>query len=166
MKKTVIISMFSLIVIAVAIYLDCTSPPKNDERSLTYDEGYEDGLSIGKEIGYDVGYNDGNDNGYQTGYSDGESDGYYSGAVYTCLYYGDIDRAFQSATNGMAWFTFVDAYDQYISNIFDDKETRSTLVWSLVSASTGKNVTAAEKELLISTFGEGLFARNNINLSP
>ena len=167
MKKIVFIVVLSLVAIFGAIYLDFTSPSRIDDNEIrTYDTGYEDGKSTGYGIGYDEGYEDGCDEGYEIGYSDGESDGYYSGAAYTCLFYGDIDRAFQSAVNGAAWYTFVDAYDQYISNIYDDDDTRLELIWTLVDAAYGLDVTEEEKELLISTFGEDLFNRNNINLSP
>ena len=152
----------------------------------TYEDGYEDGYDAGYEVGcergYDIGYDDGfdegynegydegyyegfdNNDGYEVGYADGENDGYYAGATYTCLFFGDVDRAFQSANNGCAWHAFIDAYDQYISNIFDDDETRSELFWSLISVTLNGDATEEEIELLISTFGENLFIRNGVNL--
>ena len=140
-----------------------------------YDEGFEDGYADGYADGYfdaeyemsslaDEEFEDGYDIGYDDGYDDGHSDGYYAGATYTCLFYGDLDRAFQSANNGCAWYTFIDAYDQYVSNIFDNDETRSELFWSLVSVTLDDDPTAEEIELLISTFGKDLFVRNGILL--
>lgn len=126
-----------------------------------YDIGYDDGYWEGSESSDDEGY----DTGYEDGYSEGEFGGYYAGATYTCLFFGDVDRAFQSANNGIAWYTFLDAYDEYITNIFDDDETRSALFWALISATLGDGVTEEEKELLVSTFGESLFIRNGVELT-
>ena len=166
MKKIIVIVVVSLLAIVGAIYLDFTIDPKNHENEIrTYDSGYEEGRLIGKEIGYENGYDEGYDEGYYVGYDDGHSDGYYDGATYTCLFFGDVDRAFQTALNGSAWFTFIDAYDQYISNIYDDNTTRSELFWAIVSATLSEDgATKEEKELLISTFGKDLFTRNGITL--
>lgn len=141
-----------------------------------YDDGYSEGYDEGWSEGFDYGYNEAfiwaedensdNNDGYEEGYDDGYSEGYYAGATYTCLYFGDVDRAFQCANNGCVWYTFLDAYDQYVSNIFDDDETRSELFWAIISATLGDDVTKEEKELLISTFGEEMFIRNGLNFSP
>jgi hypothetical protein len=148
----------------------------------TYDDGFEDGYDMGYSDalfeyeddyarGYEDGYNDGFDrqdydyeSSYDDGYEAGHSDGYYDGATYTCLFFGDVDRAFQCANNGCSWFTFLDAYDQYISNIFDDDDTRSALFWSLISVTLGDDATKEEIDLLISTFGSNLFTRNGVEL--
>ena len=138
----------------------------------TYDAGYEEGLSVGREHGYDEGFNDGysdgydegRSEGYDSGYSNGEADGYYAGATYACLFYGDVDRAFQSAKNGAAWYTFVDAYDEHIANIYDDEDTRIDVIWALISVITSDNATERDIELLISTFGEEMFIDNGIEL--
>lgn len=131
----------------------------------SYDEGYE--------IGYEEGYSDANweledgyDVGYDEGYDDGHSDGYYAGATYTCLYFKDVDRAFRCAQNGSAWDTFIDAYDEYIRNIYDDESTRSELFWAFVSLMVSEDPTEAEIELLTSTFGKDLFIRNGVSLTP
>ena len=127
-----------------------------------YDEGFDEGIMFCEYLEEDD--DEDNDDGYENGYDDGYNDGYQAGATYVCLYYGDVDRAFQCAKKGSAWYTFIDAYDQYISNIYDDDETRSKLFWSLVSAKSGDGLTTEEKDLLISTFGKSLFARNGITL--
>lgn len=130
-----------------------------------YDAGYEEGRWEGYDDGYDEGYWDA-ENTYEDNYDNGYSDGYYAGGTYACLYYGDVDRAFQCAKNGCAWDTFIDAYDQYISDIFKDDDTKMALFWAFISATVGDGgVTKEEKELLISTFGEELFARNGISLN-
>lgn len=129
-----------------------------------YDEGYDKGYDWGHEEGYDDGYDEGHYDGYDEGYSEGESNGYYDGATYTCLYFGDVDRAFSCASNGASWYTFVDAYDQYISNIYDDDETRSAIHWSLVSVVISGDATEEEIETVVSAFGEDLFTRNGIIL--
>lgn len=135
------------------------------KREAIYQSGYEDGRDEGRYDGYEDGYDEGYDEGYYVGYDDGHSDGYYDGATYTCLSFGDVDRAFQTALNGSAWYSFVDAYDQYISNIYDDNDTRIELIWTLVSATLSEDgATKEEKELLISTFGKDLFTRNGIAL--
>ena len=172
MKKY--IAMLAAFVLVAGLLLSCG-------YAGSYDDGYEDGCDDGYDYGYDEGWNDGFDygydealiwaeedsddnGGYEEAYDDGYNDGYYAGATYTCLFFGDVDRAFQSAINGCAWYTFIDAYDQYISNIFDDNETRSELFWSLVSVTLSNDPTEAEIELLVSTFGEELFIRNGIAL--
>lgn len=156
-----------LMVIIGHIYTVGSNTTKTDGKEYrTYDMGYEEGLSAGKEIGYDNGHDDGYILGYNEGYSDGESDGYHAGATYTCLYYGDVNRAFKSAKNGAAWYTFVDAYDEYIANIYDDNEARIYIIWALISTVVEENATDDEKELLKSTFGDELFSQNGITLSP
>lgn len=141
-----------------------------------YQNGYNDGYEIGWEKGFDEGYNEellwsgsesydeGYDSGYEDGYAEGDASGYYAGATYTCLYYGDVDRAFQCAINGIVWHTFLDAYHEFISPIYDIDQTRSALFWALFSATSGSGVTDEEKNLLISTFGEDLFVRNGVTL--
>lgn len=171
MKKLIIPVIISLLAIAIAIHLDFLEKENNTTEEISsYGSGYEEGLSIGKEIGYENGYDEGysvgHEDGYGQGYSDGESDGYYSGATYTCLFYGDVDKAFKSAKNGAAWYTFVDAYDKYIANIYDDDEKRLNIIWALISATIGEDATADEIELLKASFDEELFSNNGIKLSP
>ena len=139
----------------------CTSTDGRSESVGEYERGWDDGYSLGYYDGYEEGTKCGSD---EDSYDDGYNDGYYAGASYTCLFFGDVDRAFRSAYKGSAWHTFIDAYDQYISNIYDDDETRSELFWALVSVKSGGGLTAEEKDLLISTFGEDLFIRNDIVL--
>ena len=131
--------------------------------------GYESGYYTGHEDGYDDGYDDGyfeaeseHEDDYAEGYNEGNNDGYYDGATYACLFYGDVDRAFQFAYEGSAWRAFIYGYDQHISNIYDDDETESELFWSLVSIKSDDGLTAEERNLLISTFGKDLFLRNDI----
>ena len=138
-----------------------------------YHDGYEDGFEDGKETvrdqmedDYEEWYDMGYDEGYTDGYADGESDGYYAGATYTCLFFGDVDRAFQCANNGCAWLTFISAYDQYIADIYSDEDTESALFWAFISLTVGEDATKEEIELLINTFGEDLFARNGISITP
>jgi len=164
MKKVIIAIILASIAIAGSIYLDFSKKNTGTpERAQAFDEGYEEGISLGCEMGYENGYDDGYDAGYKEGYSGGESDGYYIGATYTCLFFGDVDKAFQSAKNGAAWYTFVDAYNQYISKIYDNNDTRLSLIWSLTSLSSDDGASEDEKNLLVSTFGEDLFIRNGIN---
>ena len=139
--------------------------------SKDFDEAWDDGYYAGYSSGYDEGYEEGYreaeseyEDNYTEGYNDGNNDGYYEGATYTCLFFGDVDRAFKSAYKGSAWKVFIYAYDQYITNIYDDDETSSKLFWAFVSVRSGNGLTAEEKELLIDTFGEGLFTRNGIEL--
>lgn len=150
-------------------FSSCTSNARISESSNDYDRGYDDGY----QLGYYTGYEDGtacddessdDDSDYQDGYNDGNYDGYYAGATYTCLFFGDVDRALRSAYKGSAWETFIDAYDQYISDIYENSETKSTLFWAFVSVKSGDGLTAEERDLLISTFGEDLFIKNNIEL--
>lgn len=162
MKKTLFVLVLSFLAIATAIYLDFTSQSKNDDKKIrTYDAGYTEGFSVGYEAGYDEGYTD----AYDEGYSCGEADGYYSGATYACLFYGDVDRAFKSAQNGGSWYTFVDVYDEYISDIYDDNETRIEIIWALIGAATGDQLSDEETELLITAFGQKIFVDNGISLT-
>lgn len=151
----------------------CLSSCKSKQRDFAsdyesdYDEGYRAGYDAGFDEGFDEGYNEAeleHEDDYQEGYNSGNHDGYYAGATYTCLFFGDVDRAFRSAYKGSAWGTFIDAYDEYISNIYDDRETKSKLFWAFVSVKSGKGLTAEERDLLISTFGEDLFIRNDLEL--
>lgn len=151
-----------------------------------YKEGYRDGYAAasenveadleskihkewqdGYDFGYEEGFYDAKHDGsltYDEGFADGEFSGYYAGAVYTCLFFNDIDRAFASATNGSAWYAFVDSWDELIENIYDSDEERSEIVWSLVSVMVSEEFTKDEAELLEEKFGLELFARNGINL--
>ena len=141
-----------------------------DDYSSGYDDGYFDGYSDGysdadmctgkgdSDDGYDIGYED--------GYEEGESDGYYSGATYACLFFGDVDRAFKCAANGSSWHTFIDAYDEYISDIYNDDSTRSDLFGAFVSVMISGDATQEERNLLADTFGEELFINNGITLFP
>lgn len=133
-----------------------------------YDEGYSDAVSEYENSGYESGYDDGHNDGYSDGLDEGSDLGFYEGTVYTCLFFNDVDRAFLSAKNGSAWYTFVDAYDMFISDIFsdDDKDKRLDLIWSLIAIDNGDSskLTQAEKDLLIATFGSELFTKNGIPL--
>lgn len=149
-----------------AVLLSCCGYSSKD-----LDEAWDDGYYAGYESGYEEGHNEGYreaeaeyEDDYTEGYNDGNNDGYYEGAVYTCLFFGDVDRAFKSAYKGSAWKVFIYAYDQYISNIYDDDETRSELFWAFVSVKSGDGLTTEERDLLISTFGEDFFSRNDIEL--
>jgi len=151
--------------------------------SRTYEDGYEDGYRSGyssaeTELEYQIdekwydGYEFGYDEGYyeaekefENNYDEGYDEGYYAGATYTCLYFGDIDRAFQCAQNGMVWNTFIDAYDEYISDIYATEEEKSSLFWAFVSVTLGNNATNEEITLLKDTFGSELFIRNGIDLN-
>lgn len=139
------------------------------------DEAWEDGHVYGYESGYEAGYDEGyreaesecednDEDNYMEGYNSGYEEGYQAGATYTCLFYGDVDRAFKCAYKGSSWGTFIDAYDQYISNIYDDRETKSKLFWAFVSLKSGDGLTTEERELLIDTFGKDFFTRNDIDL--
>lgn len=153
----------------------------DEGRNDSYDEIFESGYDVGYEDGYDNGYDDGRsdhnliddddydggyDDGYDDGYSDGNADGYYEGAAFTCLFFGDVDRAFQCADNGAAWFAFLDGYDQYISDIYSDDTTRSELFWAFISLTMSGDPTSEEIDLLIDTFGRDLFIRNGISIDP
>ena len=145
----------------------CTSTDDRSDSIGEYERGWDDGYNLGYYDGYEEGTKSGSDEDkYKDGYNDGNNDGYYAGATYTCLFYGDVDRAIRSAHKGSAWYTFIDAYDQYVSNIYDDSETRSELFWALVSATISKDATDEEIGLLYSTFGKELFTRNDISLNP
>lgn len=155
-----------LICLCICVCLSsCTSTDGRTDAIDEYERGWDDGYDLGYYDGHEEGTKHGSDeDSYDDGYDDGHNDGYYAGATYTCIFFGDVDRAIRSAYKGSAWHTFIDAYDQYISNIYDDDETRSELFWSLVSVESGDGLTAEEKDLLISTFGEELFIRNDIEL--
>ena len=137
-----------------------------DQMEDDFEEWYDMGYDDGKEAGETNGNSDGYDEGYTDGYADGEADGYYAGATYTCLFFGDVDRAFQCANNGCAWLTFISAYDQYIADIYSDEDTESALFWAFISLTVGEDATKEEIELLINTFGEDLFTRNGISITP
>ena len=144
-----------------------TQDDMDEEWEDGYAYGYESGYYDGFDEGYDEGYNEAEleyEDKYTEGYNSGNRDGYYAGATYTCLFFGDVDRALRSAYKGSAWGTFIDAYDQYISNIYDDDDTRSALFWAFVSVKSSNGMTAEERALLISTFGEDLFIRNGIKI--
>ena len=151
----------------------CASPTEGSASIGEYERGWDDGYDLGYYDGHEDGHDQGYDDGYEEGtkngssedsYDNGYNDGYQDGATFTCLFLGDVDRALKSAYKGSSWGTFIDAYDQYISNIYDDRETRSKLFWSLVSVKSGDGLTTEERDLLISTFGEELFSRNDIEL--
>lgn len=171
-KVATLIIVFSIALCSLAA---CGVESYDDGYEDGYDDGYDEGWNEGFDDGYDEclswdnyegsdDYEGGYDAGYEDGYAEGEYSGYYAGATYTCLYFGDVDRAFQCANNGCTWYTFIDAYDQYVSNIFDDDDTRINLVWSLISVTLSEDADEEEIDLLISTFGEDLFIRNGINL--
>lgn len=102
--------------------------------------------------------------GYSDGYNDGESYGHSYGTISTYFSMGNVDAAFQSVLDGGSWYAFVEAYDLYIADIYDSDEVDLDLVFALDNADEHGHVTAAEKELLIATFGEDLFIRNNFPL--
>ena len=166
MKK---ITAIIIALVLVIIFLSACGP---EPYQSDFNEGYDLGYEVGREDGYERGYEDGCDDGeegydagYKDGYADGELDGYYAGATYTCLFFGDVDRAFKSADNGGAWLTFLDGYDEYISDIFDEGDgKRSDLFWAFISVTLSEDATDEEKNLLISTFGADLFTRNGIHL--
>ena len=122
-----------------------------------YYEGYESGHEDGFDEGFDEGYNEA-EHEYEDKYSEGYNDGYYAGATYTCMFFGDIERAFKCAKNGSAWYALIDAYDQYEYDIYDDddKETRSKLFWALVSYMSEDCATNEEYNLLFSAFSTDL----------
>ena len=149
----------------------CAFPGGVPDSSSEYERGWDDGYDLGYYDGYEEGHDEGRseaeleyEDEYSVGYNDGSNDGYYEGATYTCLFYGDVDRAFKSAYKGSAWGVFIYAYDQYIHNIYDDDETRSELFWALVSVKSGDGLTTEERSLLISTFGKELFEQNDIEI--
>lgn len=144
-----------------------------------YEDGYEDGYSDGKSVmqdlieektinsyddGYYFGFEEGHEEGYEEGYEEGNYDGYYTGATYTCLYFGDIDKAFRSALNGGAWYTFVESYDTFIEDIYSTDEELIEIVWSLVSVVNGTDVSEDEISLVTSVFGRDLFINNGVSL--
>lgn len=138
-----------------------------------YDDGYDEGYDEGFFDGYDYGYDDGSEDGvytdndeteYEIGYNDGFSDGYYDGATYTCLFFGDIDRAFRCAMNGDAWYTFVESYDEFVKDIYSNDDDRSKIVWSLISVVFEDDASDEEIKLVTSIFGRDLFIKNGISL--
>lgn len=120
-----------------------------------YDRGWNDGYDLGYYDGYEEGTNSGSE---EDRYEEGYDDGYYAGATYTCMFFGDIERAFKCAKNGSAWYALIDAYDQYEYDIYDDgdKETRSKLFWALVSYASEEGATKEEYNLLYSAFSTDL----------
>lgn len=139
---------------------------KESEKEAVYQSGYDVGFEEGQWDGYDSGYDAGHYDGYDKGYTDGYGDGYYAGATYTCLSIGDVNRAFKCAQNGCAWDTFIDAYDEYVANIYDTDDMRSSIFGAFISLVVSDDATSEEIELLINTFGSDLFLRNSIELSP
>ena len=138
----------------------CSTEYKNhvSDYDTGYYEGYESGHEDGFDEGFDEGYNEAEQE-YEDKYSEGYNDGYYAGATYACIFFGDIERAFKCAKNGSAWYTLIDAYDQYEYDIYDDddKETRSKLFWALVSYTSEDGATKEEYKLLYSAFGSDLY---------
>lgn len=168
MKKLIsAVLVVSVLIFCLSIFLlkSQYEREKEEREENIYSNGYGEGYLKGYKAGCDVGYDD--------GYDDGEDDGYYAGAAYAYLFFGDVDRAFQSANSAnttTAWRYFIDAYDQYISSIFefddvDDAIARYKLVSALTSVMISDDATEEEIELLVSTFGEDLFIRNGITLS-
>jgi hypothetical protein len=154
-KLTLIILLFFICI--------CTSSCKQDENT---DIIYEKEKIV--EDRYEIGYNDGYSDcemEHENDYSNGYNDGYQDGATYTCLFFGDVDRAIKSAYKGSSWACFISAYDQYIKDIYDDDETKSSLFWALASIKSKEGLTYEERDLLISTFGEDIFTRNDIDIS-
>ena len=152
--------------------------------SRTYEDGYEDGYRSGYSSaeaeleykideewydGYEFGYEEGYyeaEKEYKNKYGEGHDDGYYEGSTYTCLFFGDIDRAFRCAKNGCAWRTFIAAYDEFISDIYETEDEESSLFWAFVSVIISEDANDEEIALLVETFGSELFVRNGINLNP
>ena len=130
-----------------ACLFSCASPDGGSASTGEYERGWDDG--------YDLGYYD----GHEDGYDEGQHFGYQAGATYTCVFFGDIERAFRCAKKGSAWYTLIDAYDQYEYDIYDDddKETRSKLFWALVSYTSADGATEEEYDLLFSAFGRDLY---------
>ena len=142
-----------------ACLFSCASPDGGSASIGEYERGWDDGYDLGYYDGYEEGSKHAGDgDSYETGYNDGQNDGYYAGATYTCLFFGDIERAFKCAKNGSAWYALIDAYDQYEYDIYDDddKETRSKLFWALVSYTSEDGVTKEEYNLLYSAFSTDL----------
>lgn len=172
MRTPVKIFLLTLCIFLAFCFGARSSPHRESDSDFSYDLAYEDGFETGYEIGYDEGFHDGAQENaadfslqYSAGYEDGSYDGYYEGATYTCLFFKDVDRAFQCSLNGGCWHTFVDAYNEYVSAIVKDDNHRIELTWALVSAASGKTISKEEKDLLITAFGNGLFQRNGINLN-
>lgn len=142
-----------------ACLFSCASPDGGSASFGEYERGWDDGYDLGYYDGYEEGSKHAGDgDSYETGYNDGQNDGYYAGATYTCLFFGDIERAFKCAKNGSAWYALIDAYDQYEYDIYDDddKETRSKLFWALVSYTSEDGATMEEYNLLYSAFSTDL----------
>lgn len=154
MKK--LISIILCLCLCTALLSGCRFS-KNDSDS-DWEDGYESGYENGHEDGFEEGYNEA-ELEFEDKYSEGYNDGYYAGATYTCLYFGDIERAFKSAKNGSAWYALIDAYDQYEYDIYDDgdTETRSKLFWALISYMSKRGATDEEYDLLFSAFGTDLY---------
>lgn len=179
-----------LCILFAIVFLMCGCSSRSYEYG--YEDGYEDGYDSGYEEGRAEGFSDGYSeaeidledrfddewqDGYWDGYYDAEnefddyfdegySDGYYSGATYTCLYFRDVDRAFQCAKNGTTWRAFIKGYDEYISDIYDTDGEESDLFWAFISVIISGDATAEEIALLSDTFGSDLFIRNGIDLNP
>lgn len=129
-----------------------------NDSDTDWEDGYESGYENGHKDGFNEGYNEA-ELECEDKYSEGYNNGYQAGATYTCLFFGDIERAFKCAKKGSAWYALIDAYDQYEYDIYDDddKETRSKLFWALVSYVSEDGATAEEYDLLICAFGSDLF---------
>ena len=124
------------------------------------DESYEKGYKSGYETGYSDAASE-----YESNYDLAYDDGYYAGAIYTCLFFGDIDRAFKCAINGCSWSEFVNYYDELVDDIFDNDEEEAEIFWSLISLLVSKNPSADDIELLTSKFGNELFIRNGVSFN-
>lgn len=146
--------------LCVVLLSGCGS--SQDDLDAAWEDGYDEGYYCGWGEGYEEGYLEAEseyEDDYIEGYNDGNNDGYYSGATYTCLFFGDIERAFECAKKGRAWYALIDAYDQYEYDIYDedDKETRSQLFWALVSYTSEDGATKEEYNLLYSAFSTDLY---------
>lgn len=165
MKKALIIAVIFCLSLYLCVAL--STRPSNDPDPVVipdvisdYERGWDDGYELGYYDGYEEGIKNGGDgDSYADGYNDGNYDGYYSGATYTCLFFGDIERAFKCAKKGSAWYALIDGYDQYEYDIYDDddKETRSKLFWALVSYTSKDGATKEEYDLLYSAFLSDLY---------
>lgn len=137
-------------------------------HSKSYSEGYRDGEEDGYDSGYDTGYDEGYSEGLSEGEYEGNQTGYTEGTVNSCLYYKDVNRAFRIALDTNAWFAFVEAYDLYISDIIPDNDPDKLydILMSLILIDKGKTyeLSQADKDLLIATFGKELFIENGLYL--
>lgn len=131
-----------------------------DYSNEEYEEAYEKGYASGYESGYEDGCYE-MESEYELGYDDG----YYAGALYACMFFGDVDKAFKCAINGCAWDTFVSSYDKFIEDIFDNEDEESEIFWALISLMVSEDPTESDIELLTSKFGKDLFERNGVSLS-